>query len=222
MLLGNFGIEKSFHSFAAEEIMEERILLAAEELFCRYGIKSITMDDIAGHLGISKKTIYQFYKDKKELVYRLMQKMIVDQQAEIKAHEAGAANAIEEIFAVIVCLQRLMQDISPVIFFDMQKYHPESWVLYQEFRDNFLIRRVRENMERGIAEGLYRKDLDLEIIPIMRINQLDAVFSTQVYPPSKFDMGTVMSELTSHFLHGMVSMKGYKVVNKYKKTKHEE
>src|SRR3546814_2940816 len=68
---GNFGIEKSFHSFAGRRIdVEERILSGAEELFCRYGIKSITMDDIAGHLGISKKTIYQFYKDKKELVHR--------------------------------------------------------------------------------------------------------------------------------------------------------
>lgn len=222
MLLGNFGLENSFHSFVTEEIMEERILSAAEELFCQYGIKSITMDDIAGHLGISKKTIYQFYKDKKELVNRLMKKMVAEQQEEIKSHAAGAGNAIEEIFAVIVCLKRLMQSISPVMFFDLQKFHPESWALYLEFRDNFLIARVRENMKWGIAEGLYREDLDLEIIPIMRINQLDTVFSTQVYPRSRFDMGRVLCEVTTHFLHGMVSMKGYKLVNKHKNTQHEE
>lgn len=202
--------------------MEERILLAAEELFCRYGIKSITMDDIAGHLGISKKTIYQFYKDKKELVHLLMQKMIADQEKEIAQYEAGAKNAIEEIFAVIVCLQRLMQSISPVIFYDLQKYHPESWKLYQDFRDNNLIQRTKTNLERGISEGLYRKDLDLDIMAVMRINQLDAVFSTKVFPPSRFDMGKVLSELTGHYLYGVVSLKGYKMINEYKNIQEED
>ena len=81
--------------------MEERILQAASQLFCQYGIKSITMVDIASHLGISKKTIYQYYKDKKELVYLWMEKMLGDQQSDIEEHEKGAANAIEEILAVI-------------------------------------------------------------------------------------------------------------------------
>ncbi|WP_262709604.1 TetR/AcrR family transcriptional regulator [Anseongella ginsenosidimutans] len=196
--------------------------MAAEELFCRYGIKSITMDDIAGHLGISKKTIYQFYKDKKELVHLLMQKMVSDQQEEISQHEAGAKNAIEEIFAVIVCLQRLMQTINPVIFYDLQKYHPESWKLYQDFRDNFLTRRIKTNLERGISEGLYRKDLDLDIVAIMRINDLDTVFSTQVYSPARFDMGKVLSELTNHYLYGVVSLKGYKLINEYKNVYEED
>ncbi|HEY9561806.1 MAG TPA: TetR/AcrR family transcriptional regulator [Anseongella sp.] len=220
---GNFGIEKSFHSFAGRRIdVEERILSGAEELFCRYGIKSITMDDIAGHLGISKKTIYQFYKDKKELVHRLMKKMVVDQEKEISEHEAGAANAIEEMFAVIVCLERMMQSISPVIFFDLHKYHPESWKLYQDFRDNYLINRVKLNLERGVSEGLYRKDMNMDILSILRINQLDAVFSTQVYPPSRFDMGTVLSELTSHFLYGAVSLKGHRMINEYKGIREDE
>lgn len=220
---GNFRLEKSFHSFAAEERkeLEERILMAAEELFCRYGIKSITMDDIAGHLGISKKTIYQFYKDKKELVHLLMHKMIGDQQAEFEAHESGANNAIEEIFAVMVCLQRMMHSISPVIFYDMQKYHPESWQLYQDYRDNYLIQRIRRNMERGISEGLYRKDLDLDLIPVFRIKQLDDIFSTTVYPPSRFNMADVLNKLTEHFLYGMVSLKGYKLINEHKNIKEE-
>src|SRR5690606_13656599 len=114
-------------------------------------------------------------------VQRLMRKMISDQEKEIAEHEAGAGNAIEEIFSVIVCLERMMQSISPVIFYDLQKYHPESWQLYQEFRDGYLIDRVKRNLQRGISEGLYRKDINLDIMAIMRISQLDTVFSTQVY-----------------------------------------
>lgn len=200
--------------------LEERILNAAEELFCRYGTKSITMDDIAGHLGISKKTIYQFYKDKKELVQILMQKMIRDQQAEFEVQETGAKNAIEEMFKVMECLQRLMKSISPVIFYDMQKYHPESWKLYQQYRDDYLIQRVRTNLERGISEGLYRDDLNLDLLPVFRIKQLDDIFSTTVYPPSRFDMGRVLSELTLHFLYGLVSSEGYELIKKHKAHNH--
>src|SRR3546814_11228460 len=75
------------------------------------------------------------------------------------------------------------------------------------FRDNYLINRVKLNLERGVSEGLYRKDMNMDILSILRINQLDAVFSTQVSPPSRFAMGTVLSELTSHFLYGAVSLK---------------
>lgn len=180
------------------------------------------MDDIASHLGISKKTIYQFYKDKKELVQLLVRKMIGDQQQEIEEHESGAENAIEEIFAVIVCLQRMMQSINPAVFYDLQKYHPESWKLYQDFRDGYLIRRIKTNLERGMSEGLYRKDIDLDIIAIMRIEQLDSVFSTKIYLPSLYDMGAVVSQLTDHYLHGVVSLKGHKLINKCKNIHEEE
>lgn len=180
------------------------------------------MDDIASHLGISKKTIYQFYKDKKELVHLLVKKMIGDQQREIEEHEAGAKNAIEEIFAVIVCLQRMMQSINPAVFYDLQKYHPDSWKLYQDFRDGYLIKRVITNLRRGMSEGLYRKDIDLDILAIMRIEQLDSVFSTKIYLPSLYDMGKVVSQLTDHYLHGVVSLKGHKLINECKNVHEEE
>src|SRR3546814_7128565 len=90
------------------------------------------------------------------------------------------------------------------------------------FRDNYLINRVKLNLERGVSEGLYRKDMNMDILSILRINQLDAVFSTQVYPPSRFDMGTVLSELTSHFLYGAVSLKGHRMINEYKGIREDE
>lgn len=202
--------------------MEERILLTAEELFCRYGIKSITMDDIARHLGISKKTIYQFYKDKKELVHLLIEKMLEDQRVEMTSRGEGAKNAIEEIFLVLGYLRRLMQHLNPVVFYDLRKYHFDSWMLYQEFRDNYLIARVKRNLEWGAEEGIYRTNFDPEMLARLRIHQLNAVFEGQIFPAARFEMAQVLNELTEHFLYGVASPKGYKMIDTYKNSQKED
>src|SRR4051812_1964259 len=113
---------------------KERILKGAEELFFRYGIKSITMDDIAKELGMSKKTIYQFYKDKDEVVHTLMQEKLKEDERDFRCAAEQSGNVVEEVFSHMKLMSTIFGKINPNIFYDLQRFHPKSWQLFLEFK----------------------------------------------------------------------------------------
>lgn len=201
--------------------MRERILTEADELVCKYGVKRITMDDIARHLGISKKTIYLHFKDKNELIQVLMQSMLERQRLVMDSGTAGAKNAIEEVFFVVTLLQEMLSKMNPMMFYDLQKYHPQVWSLFTNFRYEYMKDCLLKNLTRGINEGLFRKDLDLEIIALLRLEQVDMIFNHTVYPAGKFMLSEVMTKITEHYLYGLCTMKGHKLINDYKQVTEE-
>ncbi|MDB5145664.1 MAG: hypothetical protein JWQ66_4377, partial [Mucilaginibacter sp.] len=105
----------------------ERIISGGEELFLKAGIKSVTMDDIAKHLGMSKKTIYQFFKDKNELVFALVRKKLQDDEDQMCAIISKSGNVIEEMINMMKCSEEIFSRINPIVIHDLQKYHPEAW-----------------------------------------------------------------------------------------------
>ena len=201
--------------------LKERIIKEAEGLFCQFGIKRITMDDISKHLGISKKTIYQHFKDKNELVMLLISEMLQRENCSMDSNQSQAENAVAEIFLVVTHLQELLSKMNPAIFYDMQKYHPEAWGVFRAFRYEYMRACLVKNMERGIAEGLFRKEINLEIISIMRMEQVDMIFNQVVYAPGKFNLSQVMTEITEHYLYGLCTLKGHQLIIKYKQITEE-
>lgn len=196
--------------------LKERILTEADELFCKFGVKRITMDDIAKQLGMSKKTIYQHFKDKNELVYVLIQNMLDMQMKAMDANTAKAGNAVEEVFLVVTHLQQMLSKMNPMIFYDLQKYHPETWNLFKNFRYSYMKECLLKNMSWGVEEGYFRKELNFEIIAVLRIEQVDMIFNQIVFPPGKYMITDVMTEITEHYLYGLCTLKGHKLINKYK------
>jgi len=202
--------------------LKQRILTEAEALFFQYGIKRITMDDIAKHLGISKKTIYQHFRDKDELVHVLITDMLNRQTCTMDTSSAEAENAVKEILLVVTHLQDLLSKINPMIFYDMQKYHPETWNLFKNHRNEYMQSCIIRNLKRGIQEGLFREEINFEIISIMRMDQVDAVFNQISYAPGKFNLSQVMTEITEHFLYGLCNLEGHKLLDQYKQVKEEQ
>lgn len=201
--------------------LKERIFAQAEVLFCRYGIKRITMDDLARDLGISKKTIYLHFKDKDELVHLLITEMLGKESFVIARNELESQNAVEEIFQVVTQLSGLLSRMNPLIFYDLQKFHPNTWELFRNHRYVNMRGCLIRNFKRGIREGLFRKDLKMEILSIMRMNQVDAIFNHVVYPVGNFDLSEVMTEITEHFLYGLCTLKGHILINQYKQITEE-
>lgn len=199
--------------------LQERILLKGDELFRKFGIRSITMDDIAKQLGVSKKTIYQHFPDKDELVIAMTKLNISRHFNEVeKCCGPASINAIAEMFAVNNSVGDMIRSFNPIMFYDLQKYHPKAWLAFREFRNLYVRTKIVENMHRGIEEGLYRSDVDIEILSRMRLEQVDMTFNYDIYPPTEFQFHKVMEELTFHFLYGLVNQTGFELIMQYKNT----
>ncbi|MCE9539893.1 MAG: TetR/AcrR family transcriptional regulator [Bacteroidetes bacterium] len=201
---------------------KDRILIGAEELFFKYGIKSITMDDIAKHLGISKKTIYQFYSDKNEIVEKLMVQRMQTNECEFKQIANESANVIEEVFAMMKHMGVMFSQMNPNLFYDLQKYHPRSWKLFKQFKEECIERMVEDSVKRGIEQGLVREDINTKIIARLRMEEVEMGFNAQAFPPDKFKIVDVQLALLDHFLHGICTIKGHKLINKHKQVTEDE
>ncbi len=201
---------------------KDRILQGAEELFFKYGIKSVTMDDIAKHLAISKKTIYQFYSDKNELVEMLMTVKLKEDECEFKQIQGESENVIEEVFNMMKHMGIMFAKINPTIFYDLQKYHPNAWKKFKMFKHECMAKMVEESIERGIKEGLVRSDLNSKILARLRIEEVEMGLNSDIFPLDKFKIVDVQVTMIDHFLHGICTLKGHKMINKYKQIIEEE
>ena len=200
----------------------EKILSGAQELFFKYGIKSITMDDIAKHLSMSKKTIYQYFKEKDEIINTLMSEKIKSDEEEFSGVHTNASNAIEEAFAVMKCLADSIGRINPVLFYELQKFYPEAWKKFTQFKENYVRKMVEDSLKRGQEQGYVRKDVSISILSRLRMEEIELGFNSHVFPNDKFNILDVQLAMTEHFLYGICTLKGHKLVNKYKQIQEDE
>lgn len=180
------------------------------------------MDDIARHLAMSKKTIYLHFRDKNEIIMKLTGMDLNGHRQRFDEIKETAPNAIEEIIRIMKTMEEMFSKMNPNVFYDMQKYHVEAWQLFKKFKSSYILGCVEENINRGIQEGVYRKDLNIAIIAKMRIELVELAFNPEAFPPSKFNITQVQVALLDHFLHGIVTLKGHKIVNKFKQVTEEE
>ncbi len=199
----------------------ERIIEGGEDLFLQAGIKSVTMDDIARHLGMSKKTIYQFFRDKNELVIALVKKKLKEDEDQIADIMSRSANVIEEMINMMKCSEEIFSRINPIVIHDMQKYHPEAWAEFQRFKAEVLISTMEELLSKGIKQGYIRPDIDVRIIARMRVTQVEMGFNTAIFPMAEFNPWKVQVQFLEHFNYGICTLKGYKLLNQYKNISEE-
>lgn len=195
---------------------KEKILRGAEDLFMKYGVRSISMDDIARHLSVSKKTLYQHFADKDELVVLVLKSHLERNTKEVDTILETAGNSIEELAKISACMKRNMQGLNQTMMFDMQKFHPKAWNVWIEFKQKYIRESVISNLKRGIQEGHIRPDVDPEIIAALRIELIQLSFNPDVFPREKFNMVEVHSQLFDHFVFGLVTEKGRKLYLKCK------
>ena len=201
---------------------KERILKGAEELFFKYGIKSVTMDDIAKHLAVSKKTIYQFFEDKNEMVETLMTVKLKADECEFKQIQEESENVVVEVFNMMKHMGIVFSKVHPNIFYDLQKYHPKAWGQFKGFKEECMAKMVEDAISRGIREGLVRSDVNAKIMAKLRIEQVEMGLNPEIFPPDKFKIVDVQIAMIDHFLHGICTLKGHKLINKYKQLTEEE
>ncbi|MCE7068154.1 TetR/AcrR family transcriptional regulator [Dyadobacter sp. CY326] len=196
--------------------MKERIIKSALNLFWRYGIKSVTMDDIAKDLGISKRTIYQHYSDKEAILALVIQNQIMDQKCEMEKLEEKAANPIEQMMYASAQMRDTLSTMNPVLLYDLKKYYPLAWEQFETYKHDFLLKSIRENLTTGIEQGLYRPDIDVAVLALLRIEQIVMAFDPTIFPQKKFNMMHTQMQFLLHFLRGVLSEKGFEYYNTIK------
>jgi len=199
-----------------------KLLRGAEELFMRYGVRSITMDEIARHLSISKKTLYQYFADKNDIVASVTETHLNREREEYLANTSSARNAVEELVNLSLCVKENLKGMNPSLLFDLQKYHHKAWRIWLEFKNVFIRNSVINNLRRGIEQGLYRADIDPEILAVVRIESVQLGFDEQLFPRDRFNLTQVQTAILEYFVHGLLTDKGRKLYQKYLKEKIKE
>lgn len=193
----------------------ERILVKAHELFSRYGFRRVTMDEIAVKTGMSKKTIYQSFENKDEIVNSVVEEHIKKSCKFCESHCFNSENAVHEIFLNIETIQELVGEMNPTVFEDLEKFFPAVFVKLYYHKSEYLAKKVKDNLLTGIEEGLYRKELNVDIITKLRIETAFLPFKQDIFPYGKFSMVEVQKEIIKHYLYGLCTPKGQELIKKY-------
>jgi len=185
----------------------------------RYGVRSVSMDDIAAQLGMSKKTLYQYYTDKEELVDAVLSEVLEKNRNECFVDRQNAENALHEIFLAFDMVQEMFTNMNPSIVFDLEKYHPAVYKKLQHHKKVFMYQMIRQNLERGIKEELYRPEINVDILTRFRIESMMLAFDSEIFPNNRTYLVPIQEEILEHFLYGIASIKGQKLIQKYKLQK---
>ena len=199
--------------------IKDRIKQKADELFRKYGIRSVTMDEIANQLGVSKKTIYHSFSDKNELVDEVIVDMLKFNKECCQSYKIGSQNAVHEIFMALDMLQVIFGNMNPSILHDIERNYPVTYKKFIEYKYKFLYELVKDNMIRGMDEGLYRPEINIDFVAKIRLETMMLPFDEQLFPKNKFSMVFLHQQLIEFFLFGIASLKGYKLILKYQKER---
>lgn len=178
------------------------------DLFMRFGIKSLTMADISKKLGISKKTLYQFVSDKKELVYKGMSLCLEEEQSVLSKISLNCDNAIDELIGFTRFVNSRLGDLHPSVIYDIQKYHPDSWAIMQDHKQNFVRKSILENTKRGIKEGVYRENLNPEVITSLYMLMMDGFFHSGETFGKDVRLEDLHLEMIRYHVRGLANEKG--------------
>lgn len=195
-------------------LIDDRILEKAEVLFMQYGVRSVTMDDIARALSISKKTIYQHFKDKDAIVLRVAERIFAkERQIMNRMHNQGE-NVIHEMVLISKYLREHVSTINPSALFDLKKFYKEAWDVFLIFKQEWL-QLIEETMRKGVAEGYFRPEINPKILSIFRSETITLSFDQQLFPRDQFDPQEVQVQFFELFVYGLLTDRGRKLYQEY-------
>lgn len=191
----------------------------AHDLFIRYGIRSISMDDIAADLGISKKTIYQFYPNKDSLVSALIDKAVDKHTFRCKILAARTDDAIIELYFLLVYIREFYSILSAAIIHDLERNHESAYNKLKEHKEMFLHPAIKASIKRGVKAGLYRDDFDVELIAKFFFESLSLISDPQIFQVTIGIKNQQADELFAYLIRGIATSAGIQVINAYKNQK---
>ena len=199
--------------------MKKKIILKALNLFLSLGFKSVTMDDLAQSMSISKKTIYQFFKNKNQLISSCtesIQKQLVETFKEIRKN---ADNPIVELFEMKKEAMKILGNTEASPQFQLQKFYPE---IYEEIKNrefNLFKDNIQKSLKRGIKSEYFRKEINIDFVTRIYLNGMRGVRDINLFPLNEFKVDEVIEDFIEYHLRAISTKKGLSLLNKiYKKS----
>ncbi len=196
---------------------KNRIRDYAYQIFIKYGIRAVTLDQIAKDLGISKKTVYQHFDKKADIVYEVCKVFIEEDKHCFENISQNAADAVDELVQLIRRTIEVFRTISPQLIYEIRKYYPEAWDMIDKQITGYFRQKVVDNLQRGIQEKYYRAGINVDIVSRMRVGSLQMGFDPEFFPPDQFNYGNVQVQLFEVYMYGIVADKGRQLLAKYMK-----
>ena len=186
----------------------EELLKKISEIYIQKGIKSVTMDDLAHELGVSKKTLYVHFKDREEVVDKVFLYLIQDHRCNIELIEIQNNNAIDKLLEVSKFLNSHIQKLHPSINYDLMKYYPKTWAKFISYKNDHIYNKIKANIAKGIEEGLYRSDFNIEIIAKLYNRFMELPIDNEITLKQDVTIDEIFKNLFIYHIRGIASQKG--------------
>lgn len=184
-----------------------QILKASSTLFRKYGIRSISMDDIAHEMGMSKKTLYQYVENKNDLVEKMLTHSVTSSTACVTENPLNR-NAIDILLEVSVKVGQEIKEMNPAIAFDLEKFYPALYRAFVNAKRDHVYRKIKENLEQGVTEGIYRSDLDADVVAKLYVQKLLDVHDPEFLSSVDFSFEKVFRVMFENHIRGIANTVG--------------
>ncbi|WP_397364855.1 TetR/AcrR family transcriptional regulator [Olleya sp. R77988] len=198
--------------------MREKIINKSAELFLTLGFKSVTMDDIANELGISKKTIYQHFDNKTKLVEATTSHMFENICDGIDCICNASQNPIEELYDIKMFVMKFLKNEKTSPQFQLKKYYPQIFNQLQIKQFEKMHASVKESIQKGVDTNLFRKNIDVDFISRMYFNGMTGIKDENIFPTNIFTMDYLMESYLEYHLRAICSDKGMQILNQFINT----
>ncbi len=198
----------------------ERILEEALRLFMKYGIRNITMDELAKHLGISKRTIYEYFKDKDSLLLQCIKSLASDQKSQINHIIKTSPHVIDSIYQIIGKKTALMRNLNPLFMEDMRKYHPTIFKLIHKGDELEDISLTEQLLINGIEEGIFLPEINTGLVARFLQEMFRLFGDSEVFPFELYDRSEMLDNIFMIFIRGLCTANGIEVLERYEHADH--
>ncbi len=195
------------------EEYDARIIEGAAELFRVYGIKSVTMDAIASHLGISKRSIYERFIDKDTLLFAVINSMVEKQRETIEAIIEGSPDVITAIFRIVRMGRDHATTMNPLISSDLKKYHSKVMQQLKATCGHPDYESAGRILEKGISQGIFREDINVEIVSRTFRGIASLTGNEELFPRAKFIQRDIMRNIMVNYLRGISTARGQELID---------
>jgi len=195
--------------------LKERIVAESRKMFIKFGIRSVTMDMVAKQLGVSKRTIYENFSDKDQLIECCI---VEGMREQIRINEeivSSSQNIIEVTFKFINNSINTFNAINPLFFYDIEKYYPELWSKKIVENDNQNIDRIIELLNKGVQDAIFRKEINVKIVAMLILEQFKLMGNNELFSNQTFSRVEVFENIVINFIRGIATMKGLQMIDRY-------